>query len=135
MDYIINPWWFYATQVCDTSKVLLFVIGVFPFVFGTILGLCQYAEMRDACDNDDCFQYHNCEADHIRDKKRLKLYKYVAIIGAVMLTISILLPTEKTLIKMQVAKLGTYSNAEKVLEVIDEKTDALIDAIGSDKED
>lgn len=36
---------------------------------------------------------------------------------------------------MQIAKFGTYSNAEKVLEVIDEKTDALIDAIGSVKED
>ena len=97
--------------------------------------LCEFAEMKDSCDNDDCFQYHNCEADYNRSKKRLKVYKCMAIFGAVMFTTSILLPKEETLIKMQIAKFGTYSNAEKVLEVIDEKTDALIDAIGSVKED
>ena len=134
MDYIINPWWFYLVQVCDTSKIILFILGLFPFVIGAILWICEYAEMKDSCDNDDCFQYHNCKADYNGSKKRLKVYMCMAILGAVMFTISILLPKEETLIKMQIAKFGTYPNAEKVLEVIDDKTDALIDAIGNEKD-
>ena len=135
MDYIINPWWFYLAQVCDTSKIILAILGVIPLVFGAVFWICEYAEMKDSCNNDDCFQYHDCKADYNRSKKQLKLYKCMTIFGAVMLAISILLPKEETLIKMQVAKFGTYPNAEKVLEVIDDKTDALIDAIGSSKED
>ena len=56
------------------------------------------------------------------------------ICGFICLIVSIAIPTSETLIRMQIARFGTYSNAEKVLEVIDEKTDALIDAIGSVKE-
>ena len=135
MDYIINPWWFYLVQVLDTAKILLLFIGIFPFGIGAALWFYKREDMYDACDEDDCRRYYSCKGSYNRDKKQLKLYKYAAIIGAVMISISILLPTEETLIKMQVAKFGTYPNAEKVLEVIDDKTDALIDAIGSNKED
>ena len=134
MDYIINPWWFYLIQVLGTAKMLLLFIGIIPFGIGAALWFYKREEMYDACDEDDCRLYYSCKESYNRDKKQLKLYKCAAIIGAVMISISILLPTEETLIKMQIAKFGTYPNAEKVLKVIDEKTDALIDAIGNGKD-
>lgn len=123
MDYIINPWWFFLAQACGTLKLLLGLIGALMFFGGAALWLVKYFDVY----KDKSI----CESD----KKLLTQFKRVCIIGAVVLILGALTPTEDTLIKMQIAKFGTYSNAEKVLEVIDEKTDALIDAIGSVKED
>lgn len=123
MDYIINPWWFYFVQVCGTLIDLFCIIGALIFIFGVTLWLINYFvlyEDKSTCDSD---------------RKCLARFKHIYIIGAVMFIIGTLIPTEDTLIKMQIAKFGTYSNAEKVLNVIDEKTDALIDAIGNNKED
>lgn len=119
MDYIINPWWFYFVQVCGTLIDLFCIIGALVFVAGTILWFMNYLEFfgRDS------------------DKKLLAQLKRVCIIGAVMFILGTLIPTEDTLIKMQIAKFGTYDNAEKVLNVIDEKSDALIDAIRGSKKD
>lgn len=123
MDYIISPWWFYLVQVCGMLRGVLCVIGAMILFIGAVLWLVKYSvvfEDESLCDSD---------------KRLLTLSKRLSILGAVALILGALTPTEDTLIKMQIAKFGTYSNAEKVLEVIDEKTDALIDAIGSVKED
>lgn len=116
MDYIINPWWFYFVQVSGTLIDLFCIIGALIFTAGATLWSIEFF-CRDS------------------DKKLIARLKRVCIIGAVIFILGTLIPTEDTLIKMQIAKFGTYSNAEKVLEVIDDKTDALIDAIGSVKED
>ena len=123
MDYIISPWWFYLVQVCGTLGLLLGLIGALMFFGGAALWLVKYF---------DVYEYKSiCDSD----KKWFAQSRRICIIGAVVIILSALMPAEDTLIKMQIAKFGTYSNAEKVLEVIDEKTDALIDAIGSVKED
>ena len=123
MDYIISPWWFYLVQVCGTLGLLLGLIGALMFFGGAALWLVKYF---------DVYEYKSiCDSD----KKWFAQSRRICIIGAVVIILSALMPAEDTLIKMQIAKFGTYSNAEKVLEVIDEKTDALIDAIGSSKKD
>ena len=119
MDYIINPWWFYLVQMCGTLIDLFCVFGTLIFAVGATFWLMNYLEFFD----------------RDSDKKSLARLKRICIIGVVMFILGALIPTEDTLIKMQIAKFGTYSNAEKVLNVIDEKTDALIDAIGSSKKD
>ena len=125
MDYIISPWWFYLAQVCGTLGVLLGLIGALMFFGGAVLWLWLVKYF-------DVYEYKSiCDSD----KRLLTRFKRICIIGAIEMIIGALTPTEETLIKMQIAKFGTYSNAEKVLEVIDKKTDALIDAIGSVKED
>ena len=118
MDYIINPWWFYLVQMCGTLIDLFCIIGTLIFAVGAFLWLMNYLEIfeRDS------------------DKKLLARLKYICIIGIVMFVLGTLIPTEDTLIKMQIAKFGTYTNVEKVLNVIDDKTDALIDAIGNGKD-
>ena len=123
MDYIINPWWFYFVQGSGTFKYMFYLCGTIILFIGTVLlvGKCVDIYYDDStCDLDKIF---------------LTRFKRVCIIGAVIFILGALIPTKDTLIKMQIAKFGTYSNAEKVLNVIDEKTDALIKAIGSNKKD
>lgn len=118
MDYIINPWWFYLVQVCGTLGLHLRLIGKLMFFGGVTLWVVKYIYVLDdepICDSD---------------KRLLTRFKRICIIGVIVFILGALIPTKDTLIKMQIAKFGTYSNAEKVLNVIDEKTDALIKAIG-----
>lgn len=121
MDYIISPWWFYAMQVCSGLRIAFVIIGGTALFAGVVLYLATTIGMYGEPDEDE--------------KRMLNLSKRAAIIGMILTLIAVFTPSTKTLIKMQVAKFGTYSNAEKVLDVIDDKTDALIDAIGSDKEE
>lgn len=122
MDYIISPWWFYLVQVCGMLREALCVIGAMFLFIGAVLWLWKYF---------DVYEYKSiCDSD----KKLLAQSRRICIIGAVVIILGALMPAEDTLIKMQIAKFGTYSNAEKALEVIDEKTDALIDAIGNEKD-
>lgn len=121
MDYIISPWWFYAMQVCGGLRIASGIIGGLALFSGTVVYIATNIWMCGEPDEDE--------------KRVLNLSKRAAIIGIILILITVFTPSTKTLIKMQVAKFGTYDNAEKVLEVIDEKTDALIDVIGSNKED
>lgn len=111
MDYIINPQWFYLVQMCGILIDLFCIIGTIIFTAGATFWLIEFFCMDS-------------------DKKLIARFKRVCIIGAVIFILGALIPTEDTLIKMQIVKFGTYNNAEKVLNVIDEKTDALIKAIG-----
>ena len=123
MDYIINPWWFYLVQMCGTFKCMFYIFGTIIIFIGTVLLVGKYVDIY--------FYESDCDSD----KKYLTQLKRTCIIGIIVFILGTLIPTEDTLIKMQIAKFGTYSNAEKVLKVIDEKTDALIDAIGNSKKD
>ena len=118
MDYIINPWWFYLVQMCGTFKCMFYIFGAIIIFIGTVLFVGKYIEV--------VFYESDCDSD----KKMFARLKRACIIGVIVFILGALIPTEDTLIKMQIAKFGTYTNAEKVLKVIDEKTDALIKAIG-----
>ena len=123
MDYIINPWWFYLVQMCGTFKSMFYIFGATIIFIGIALLVAKCVDIY--------YDDSTCDLDKIF----LTRFKRVCIIGVVIFILGALIPTKDTLIKMQIAKFGTYSNAEKVLNVIDEKTDALIKAIGNSKED
>lgn len=123
MDYIINPWWFYLVQMCGTFKCMFYIFGTIIIFIGTVLFVGKYIEV--------VFYESDCNSD----KKMFAQLKRACIIGVIVFILGALIPTEDTLIKMQIAKFGTYTNVEKVLNVIDEKTDALINAIGNSKKD
>ena len=123
MDYIINPWWFYFVQICGTFKCMFYIFSAMFLFIGAFFLVSRYVDIY----------YGDSTFDS--NKIFLTRFKRVCIIGAVIYILGALIPTENTLIKMQIAKFGTYSNAEKVLNVIDEKTDAIIDAIRGSKKD
>lgn len=122
MDYIINPWWFYLLQICDELIDFINVCGFIAFSVGVLIITLLYID-------------GGCHVDDKTTSKWKKNSIRAIICGFICFIVSMAIPTSETLIKMQIAKFGTYSNAEKVLNVIDEKTDALIDAIGSSKKD
>lgn len=124
-NYIIGPMFFYWVSVADTAKLMLEILGaigisiaMFYFIKGTI---------------DLKFAYGKTETEEAKKTRHFSIITVLISIGIIFG--GIFIPSENTLIKMQVAKFGTYDNAEKVVQVIDEKTDALIDAIaGHNKE-
>ena len=120
MDYIISPWWFYLVQICDGLIVFANVCGFIAISVGILIIPMLYIG--------------GCHIDDEATSKRKKNCIRAIICGFICFIVGIAIPTSETLIRMQIAKFGTYSNAEKVLNVIDEKTDALIDAIGNGKD-
>lgn len=122
MDYIINPWWFYLVQICDGLIDFANLCGFIAISVGILIIVMLYID--GGC---------HIEAEAMSKWKKNSIRAIIC--GFICFIISIAIPTSETLIRMQIAKFGTYSNAEKVLNVIDEKTDALIEAIGSSKKD
>lgn len=116
-DYIINPSWFYWISVCEGAKILCYTIGVLCAA-GVIIGTMSY--FVDKGFNDDTAELG----------KKWAVRFGVAVIVAVL--IGTLIPSKETLIQMKLAELGTYDNANKVIEIIQDATDYILDRIGEE---
>lgn len=115
MEYVINPMWFYWLQVCDVVRIVIPCVAIGgAFIIGMI----------------SSYEYDCTDITLEQFRKKLKSAIAIALIGAMAV---IFIPSQKTLIKMQIAKFGTKDNVEVVLQTIDDKTDKLIEAIGKDK--
>lgn len=113
MTYIINPWFFYLSNLFDnlgTVSVCIFVIAI----FGTLLfaGILLY--MR--CDEYDEYYEHDDNKPLIKFlKKMLKISIIITIVSATLMTF---IPSEETINKMIISSFITKENIEGV------KTDA-----------
>lgn len=124
-DYIINPMFFYWVSVADTAKFMLEILGTIGIAIGIAFWIKGCVDLE--------FAYGKTETEEAKKTRRMSIITALISIGIIFG--GVFIPSENTLIKMQVAKFGTYDNAEKVVQVIDKKTDALIDAIaGHNKE-
>lgn len=115
MDYIINPAWFYWIEVADTTKaisiiaivVLLIACVVLAIIAGMDRSLGDYTEAKvllSACSK--CF-----------------------IFLAVSTLVCIFIPSKKTLMEMQIARLATRSNVELTIAQVKEIVDYIINAM------
>lgn len=118
MEYVINPMWFYWLQISDGLHVLLLVSGIFALIGGVVIGWVAF---------DSPFY------DEEETYKMRKSSVRAIICGIICILVSTAIPTNETLIKMQIAKFGTKDNVETVLQTINDKTDKLIEVIGKDK--
>ena len=114
-EYIINPSWFYWISVCEGIKALVFVFVVLCGA-GFIVNAIYYSVNTDYGDDDEAVFY-----------KKWAVRFGVAVIVAVF--IGILIPSKETLIQMKLAELGTYDNANKAIEMIQDATDYILDHI------
>lgn len=114
MNYIINPMFFYLADICETIKVLSFILSLVSgaaliFMAFLIYDECSY------CNNDS-------------EYKLLKRWTKIAgIILAISLTLLLLVPREATLYKMQLAKLTTVENVDKTFEYINKAVDKILE--------
>ena len=115
MDYIINPYWFYWIEVADTIKGISIGAMVVFLIAAIILAATAH--------NDYMFEDNN-EGDA---KKKVL---FICIVGLVLSAlVCIFVPSEKTLIEMQIAKLATHNNVDLTIDKIKEIVDYIINAM------
>ena len=115
MNPIINPLFFYFISVTDVLRFLLLICG-----FG-VVAFCVFVDFICCVDYD---------AEDI-----LKFLKKPIIIGLIVGTIGIFVPSENTCYKMLTASLITPDNIEVVKDGTQELVDYIIDVANQITED
>lgn len=110
--YYINPIWFYFIGLCDDIIEIATIISVFCLigvVVGYILRLTGFEE-------------------EIKGKKiPIKLF---AIIGAISITICLIVPSSTTVKEMMIASVVTHENVNATIEDVKEFIDYTIEKAG-----
>ena len=117
MTYYINPMWFYLMNVSTGIKAFLCILG------GISLAVSAAALISFMIDGIDIIDLEDDQ------KKIIKLFKKIIIVGFISLFIGILVPSKKTCIEMMIASQVTHENVaatkEEVYEIVDYVTDKL----------
>lgn len=120
-DYVISPALIYWLGRINGILSLMTVLTFASAAVLTFFTVKYFIEKEDASWYEPSKNF--C--------KWYKKFLPIMIIVLVVNTIgTIFIPTKEELMKMYLCKYATKTNAEKVLDVLDEKTDALIEAIG-----
>ena len=110
MEPVINPVWFYLTEVVGTLK---FIIG---YGGAAVLIITFLAFMVEATTNG-------------LDSKEWKLYKIAFIVLGVATFIGLLLPSESTCYKMLVASFVTPDNLNLFGESVTNAVDYIVESV------
>lgn len=111
--YIINPMWFYLVDVLGGLDFLSLLLGIFIGIGGLIFVLCYY---------EDTY--------YIDEKEKPRLMRWIkrwAVTTIMLILLTVLIPSKETMIQMQLAKFGTYENAGKAIEAIQDATDYILE--------
>lgn len=126
MTYIINPMWFYwlsvvdrACQLVRTAAILLVILSAALFVAAAF---CKYAAVYQNAVDEECFEYAT-------GVKMQRIATVVAAVAAILAIIYVFIPSEETLIEMQIARFTTAENAEWTVNAIKSATDYIVSAI------
>ena len=111
MTYFIHPILFYLAEIGETVKCFSLLSGILALCGAAVL----YFVFKDSyCDEDE--------------ENFLKKSKFLAVIGAILLTIATLIPLKTTCIEMIIASKITNENIttskEEIREFIDYITEA-----------
>lgn len=135
MNPIINPMWFYLIDMLDG---LSFIAGLLVFVLIFVLFLSGWGLGYLYLDND-MWEYtrdDDYDDDRLTDiwKNFTKWWKRLFVLLVVLLTLTILVPSEQTIYKMMIATYATGDNIEIVLDKITDGVDYIFDKIDEVKE-
>lgn len=100
---IINPWFFYAIQICDNICATLYVLGFLALFAAAAAG---FGIISDAFWSEE------------ETKRAFRFAKKAATIGVISCIIAVFVPTKETLIEMQIAKLATKENIDSAVEYV-----------------
>lgn len=115
MTYYIHPLWFYLISICDNIKLFLEIGGVLLSVACALAAVIIGVE---AC----------CEEEKIISRK----CKFWAIIGAILVSISLFIPSKSTCIEMLIASKCTEENTQIVKEQVTDLIDYIEDKLEED---
>lgn len=117
MTPIINPWLFYLVDVIGNFKSSCFVL-LLIIVIG--FGATVLIEIGEAADE--------LELDTV---KVIKTLKRMAVVGVLLMTLNMLLPSKKTCYQMMIASQVTEENVKKAEDVIKDSVDYIFEKINT----
>lgn len=115
MDYIINPAWFYWIEVANTIKGIS--IGAIVTLFIACIILAIVVAMDRAFGEDTEGKVHSA------------IFCKCLIALAVFTLVCVLVPSKRTLMEMQIARLATRSNVDLTIDKVKEIVDYIINAM------
>lgn len=117
MTPIINPWLFYLADVIGNFKSACFIlILIIVIAFGAIFLI----EIGDSVDE------LGLELD---EAKVIKTLKRIVVVGVLLMTLNMLLPSKKTCYQMMIASQVTEENIQKAEDVIKDSVDYIFEKI------
>ena len=133
---IVNPWYFYLSNLSDnfqTLSICVFVIAIAAMISFIVVWVC-------AAMNDGSFEHGNNEAANTKFFKRMaKISTVATIISAILMTV---LPSEDTINKMVISSFVTKENiteaktgAKELVDYIVEKAAELKNAESNNKQE
>lgn len=117
MKPIINPWLFYIVDVIGNFKSSCFVL-LLIIVIG--FGATVLIEIGEAADE--------LELDTV---KVIKTLKRMAVVGVLLMTLNMLLPSKKTCYQMMIASQVTEENVKKAEDVIKDSVDYIFEKMNT----
>ena len=110
---VINPMVFYLMYVADALKDFLFFVGVGMLILPVVYAIA-------ISDDEDCF------------KRACRQGKKILVIGMVVLTIRIFIPSTATIEKMVIAQNVTYERVEQATDVVADVYDDIMELFKQD---
>jgi len=121
MSPIISPWWIYVYEIIETLNDAFVNVSIFAVIAAIILVVFCI------------INYINCEDEIVNTFK--PWIKPAIALFAISGMIAVFVPSQDTLIYMQIARYSTPENLEQVVETTKDAVDYVIDAVQSIKED
>ena len=116
MNYIINPWWFYWFSMFENLGIMSIVMTVFGIVT-TLIFVITY------------FCTFDSEYNKEINAMARKWMKGAGIFAAIMLLLSVAIPSQETMIYMQIAKVATEENLDAAVDTAKSVADYIADTI------
>lgn len=133
MTYYINPIWFYLMDICDWFKgisIVILCISIVALIVEIVNWMGDYTdEWGDYIFKKDIKQIPQC----MKFIKRLFISTIITII--ISLTLSIAIPTSKTVTKMLIASVITVENVNEAKEDTKELIDYIFEKVSEVKEE
>lgn len=116
MDYIINPLWFYAANVCGA---LNFIALILAFLTG-VGAIASFLLVADNADNSDDEEY---------TKKAIGYSKVMIGMFVTSLLLFVFIPSDKTIKEMAIANVMTKQNIQSATDFTQDQIGKIIDKI------
>nr|DAH32186.1 MAG TPA: hypothetical protein [Caudoviricetes sp.] len=113
MNAIISPWVFYWIDVCNSFKLLVFVVFAIAVIAAGISFLCS---IDDLATSDEVRMFS-------------KSTKISVIVAAASIVLYILLPSENVSYKMLAANMFTQDNINSATEYVTDVIDYAVDKV------
>lgn len=116
MDYIINPLWFYAANVCGA---LNFIALILAFLTG-VGAIASFLIVSDNAGNSDDEEY---------TKKAIGYSKVMIGMFVTSLLLFVFIPSDKTIKEMAIANVMTKQNIQSATDFTQDQIGKIIDKI------